>query len=64
MTFGQVICQCVLLSCKQWFIGCRVCVLPCNLFSKLDAGILLAKVLVEFVNFVFVYSSDRMVKVT
>ena len=27
-TFCQVVCQCVLVSCKQWFVGCCFRVLP------------------------------------
>ena len=45
MTFGQVVCQCVLVSGKQWFIGCCFRVLPSNaenlavLLDLVDASI-------------------------
>ena len=62
----------MLVSCKQWFVGVvfacyqaisKKClsVLP-DLVGKLDASILF--VFVEFIDFVFVHSSDCIVKVT
>ena len=58
------LCQCVLVSCKQWFAGCCFRVLPSNrekvtvllnLLSKLDTRNLFVQLFLEFVNFVFVY---------
>ena len=64
----------MLVSCKQWFVGCCFRVLPSNLeryltvlldlLSKLDASILFVQVFVELIDFVFVHSSDRIVNVT
>ena len=54
----------MLVSCKQWFLGCcyqaveeRYLTVLLDLLSKLDVSILFVQVFVEFVDFVFVYSS-------
>ena len=58
--FGQVVCQLVLVSCKQWFVGCCFGMLPRNLekvsyctflldlLGKLDASSLFVQVFMEF----------------
>ena len=66
--------------CVNWFLvnsGSSVAVFACyqaiwkryltvlyDLLGKLDASILFVQVFLEFSNFVFVYSSDRIVNVT
>jgi len=58
--FGQVVCQFVLVSCKQWFVRCCFGMLPrnlekvsyctflLNLLGKLDASSLFVQVFMEF----------------
>ena len=53
-------CQCALVSCKQWFVGYCYGVLL-HLLSKLDVSIRFVQVFVEFIDFVFVHISDRIV---
>jgi len=66
-TFGQVVCQCALVSCKQWFLRVlfpriskqsRKGIVPfsSDLVSKMDGSIMFVEAFVEFIDFVFVYS--------
>ena len=63
----------MLVSSKQWFVGVvfacyqavaeRYLIVLLDLLSELDVSILFVQVFVEFVDFVFVYSSDRIVNI-
>ena len=53
------------------YLGCYFCMLPCNLekvtiplvlLSELDTITLFVQVFEEFIDFVFAYSSDRIIK--
>ena len=63
-TFGQVVCQRVLVFCvfRKVLFSCvtkKSRKVLFNLLSKVGASILSVQVFMEFIDFVFVQSSDR-----